>query len=135
MHALLVQSSEVATAMRRVQATRASTREELFRRVSLAEDIIRSEYRKGISLAELSQMTALSPNHLIRTYKQVFGDTPHQHVISLRLAEAKRLLSTTDRPILEVCLSVGFDSIGTFTSTFKRRFGQPPSAYRNKSIR
>lgn len=103
------------------------THPELTRRLWLAYDHLRSNLAAGPTLAEVAAVAALSPNHLIRTYRAAFGRTPHQHLTELRLQRAHRLLTTRDRSVTEVCLEVGFSSLGSFSDAFRRRFGVRPS--------
>lgn len=111
-------------------AVRASTREELYRRLHRARDYARSCYDRALSLGELSRVACLSPNHLLRHYRRLFGRTPHQELIERRLEVARELLRRTDRPVTEVCAAVGFESLGSFSRTFSRRVGASPLAYR-----
>ncbi len=74
-----------------LHAIRHSTREELFRRVSIAHDYIRSYFDNPIKLDEISRVACLSPNHLLRTYYQIYGRTPHQHISEFRIQKAKQL--------------------------------------------
>ena len=121
----------IIAAVNRIPAARRSTRDELMRRVLIAHEWIRGNYRQNVSLAKISQAAGLSPNHLIRTYKHVFGASPHQHVIDMRLREAAQMLRTrNDLSILAICSAVGFESPSTFSGTFRTKMGISPSGYR-----
>lgn len=72
----------------------------------------------------------MSPFRFIRRFHAVFGSTPHQFRIDARLNRAKVLLAGRDLSVTDVCLEVGFTSLGTFSDLFARRVGAPPSAYR-----
>lgn len=85
-----------------------------------------------LALAELAAVAGLSPNHLLRAFRQVIGRTPHQYLTELRLARARRLLRETDQPVTEICLAVGFASPGSFSWLFRRATGLPPLAYRRR---
>jgi hypothetical protein len=74
----------------------------------------------------------MSPFHFIRRFQSVFGETPHQFRIRSRLDRAKYLLAVSDYSVTEVCLEVGFTSLGTFSDLFARRVGTAPSAYRRQ---
>lgn len=100
--------------------------------MSIVHDVIRSQYCESLTLDQLSRLAALSPNHLIRSYRQLFNVTPHQHVISLRLQEAGRLLKDTKLTVLEICHAVGFESLGSFSSSFRRKMGYSPNHYRTR---
>ena len=84
----------------------------------------------GVSVRAAAARTRLSPFQFIRRFHAVFGATPHQLRIAARVDRARRLLALTNRPVTEVCLDVGFSSLGSFSALFARRVGAPPSAYR-----
>jgi AraC-like DNA-binding protein len=113
-------------------AARPTTREELYRRVHCARDYIAALYHKPITLDDIAAVACLSPNHLLRSFKHIFGSTPHQFITALRLEEAQRLLRNTEISVTEVCFAVGFESLGTFSWLFRRRFGVSPRQYRQK---
>ena len=114
-------------------AARPATREELYRRVHCARDYIAAMYHMPITLDDIAAVACLSPNHLLRSFKQVFGGTPHQFITALRLEEAQRLLRNTEIPVTEICFAIGFESLGTFSWLFRRHFGVSPSKYRQKT--
>lgn len=116
----------------RLDSVRPATREELYRRVSRARDYIRAMLAEPVTLAELARIACLSPNHLLRSFRKVFGKTPHQFLTEQRLGEAKRLLLTTDSSVIEICLACGFESHGSFSSLFRGRYGFAPSHYRRQ---
>jgi len=62
----------------------------------------------------------------------LFGETPHQFRIQARLDHAKQLLALSDYSVTDVCMEVGFSSLGSFSALFARRFGSPPSVYRRR---
>ena len=72
----------------------------------------------------------MSPFHFIRRFESAFGVTPHQFRIQSRLERAKYLLALSDYSVTDVCMEVGFSSLGSFSSLFARRFGIPASVYR-----
>lgn len=113
-----------------IPAVRAATRTELYRRLHLARDYMAASYSQPITLDDVARTARLSPNHLLRTFKQAFGATPHQFLTEVRLKQARRLLTTTERPITDICLEVGFESLGSFSWLFRRRFGMSASAFR-----
>ncbi len=111
-------------------ATRATTRIELYRRLHLARDYIDATYAGPVTLADLARTAGLSPNHLLRTFQQLFHQTPYQYITRRRLELARRLLAETERPISEICLAIGFESLGSFSWLFRRKVGVAPSEYR-----
>lgn len=115
-----------------LHAVRASTREELYRRLHRARDYAHAMFDKPLSLDEMAQIACLSPNHFLRTFGQVFRQSPHQYLTALRLGRAKQLLAGTELSVTEVCYAVGFASLGSFSWLFRRRFGVSPEAYRQR---
>ena len=92
-------------------------------------DTIDREYDAPLDLAALARVAHVSPDHLIRTFRAVFGETPHRYLQRRRVERAMFLLRTTDLDVTDVCLAVGFTSLGSFSRTFSAIVGQSPSAY------
>jgi AraC-like DNA-binding protein len=101
--------------------------------VRLARRILDREYDTPITIEQLSREVALSPYYLIRLFRRVYRQTPHQYLVQQRIARAKELLRTTDLPITEICVAVGFESLGSFSTLFRKAVGISPSAYRNSA--
>lgn len=133
-HALLLAHERERQRVRSVAALRASTREELYRRLHRSRDYILAMYNQPIDLQMLAGVACLSPNHFLRTFAQVFGQTPHQFLMTTRLTKAHELLASSDISVTEVSLTVGFESLGSFSSLFRRHFGFPPSSLSKKVI-
>ena len=95
------------------------------RRLVRARDLLHDEATRGPTLDELAGATGLSRAHLARQFTQTFGMPPHQYLVRVRLDQAKRALAAGDS-VTEVCYQVGFESFGTFSSTFRRRTGMSP---------
>jgi AraC family transcriptional regulator len=113
-----------------LKSVRVVTRRELYRRAARARDFTEAMFSEPIALADIAKAAALSPNHLLRVFPQIYHQTPHQFLTNRRLTEATRLLVNTESSITDICLAVGFESLGSFCSLFRRRFGMPPSEYR-----
>ena len=113
-----------------LRSAKVATRLELYARLHLARDYIEAMYSEPLQLNDLALVAAMSPGHMLRTFKELFGQTPHQYLINVRLNHAKRLLLTTDTPVTEIGVSVGFESLGSFSWLFRQRFGLSPRAYR-----
>jgi AraC-like DNA-binding protein len=107
-------------------------RHEGFRRLCLARDLLRVQREPSPSIAELAREVQISPFYFIRQFEALFGLTPHQFRIQTRLEAAKRLLATGDYSVTDVCMEVGFSSLGSFSTLFTRRVGEPPSMYRRR---
>lgn len=115
-----------------IPSLRASTREELYQRIYRARDFMAASYHQPITLDEISKVACLSTNHFLRSFKQIFGQTPHQYLTKLRLEEAQKLLRKNNLPIIQVCQSVGFESHSSFSLLFRRHFGVSPENYRRQ---
>jgi AraC-like DNA-binding protein len=93
-------------------------------------DLIDRDYAGDLDLASLARQAHLSADHLIRTFASVFGETPHRYLQRRRIERAMFLLRTTDLPVTQVCLDVGYSSLGAFSELFAAVVGVSPSAYR-----
>lgn len=95
-----------------------------------ARDMLRDANDCRLTIDDVAREAAMSPFHFIRRFSALFGETPHQVRIQARLDRAKHLLALGDDSVTDVCLEVGFVSLGSFSALFTRRVGTPPSAYR-----
>jgi AraC-like DNA-binding protein len=95
-----------------------------------AKDLADLRYVEPLEVADLARAARLSPAHFSREFRRAFGETPHRYLLTRRLERSAALLRNTDWSIAAVCMSVGLRSVGSFTSSFTRAFGRPPSAYR-----
>jgi AraC-like DNA-binding protein len=102
----------------------------LARHLVRAKDLADARYYESLSVRDLAAAAGLSPAYFSRQFKQTFGESPHQYVLTRRLERAASLLRTTDWSIAHICFAVGAQSVGSFTSSFRRMFGQTPLAYR-----
>lgn len=115
------------------KSVKASTRTEITRRLGRAVDYIHDNASRTVGLADIAAAAALSPHHFHRLFRQALKRTPHRYMSDLRLSRATRLLARTDLPVTEVCFSVGFSSLGSFSTLFTRTYGLAPSAWRAKA--
>jgi AraC-like DNA-binding protein len=127
---LLVQNQDAYRKSLNVQAVKASTRLEIFRRISTARDWMEANYNTELTLEDLGAVAAMNSQHFLRMFKQVYSITPHQFIIDLKLRKAKVLLETSPMTISEICQAIGFESVFSFSILFKGRFGLPPSGFR-----
>lgn len=130
MAGLLAAQGAAARAAQAMPAARPATRAELYRRLHLARDYAEAMFAEPVALADLADVAGMSANHLLRSFRQAFGQTPHQYISALRLARARELLAGTDLPVTEICLAVGFTSLGSFSWLFRRSVGLAPAEYR-----
>ena len=102
------------------------------RRLLRAKDAIDRDFAKPLDIRALARTAIVSEAHFIRTFKAAFGETPHRYLQRRRVERAMWLLRSTDRSVTDVCMAVGFSSLGTFSRVFTEVVGEPPSAYRRR---
>ena len=95
-----------------------------------ARDKMDRSYGRPLDGAALARIALTSEAHFIRTFRETFGETPHRYLQRRRLERAMALLRETERPVTQVCLDVGFSSLGSFSRTFNDVIGMSPTAYR-----
>jgi AraC-like DNA-binding protein len=95
-----------------------------------AKDLADARYFEPLGVDDLAAAAGLSRAHFSREFRRAFGEPPHAYLLTRRLERAAALLRGTDRSVADVCLSVGLQSIGSFTTSFSRAYGRPPTAYR-----
>jgi len=100
----------------------------LYRRIVQAKLFIDTNYADNINLDDIADESYFSKFHFLRQFKRIYGKTPHQYLINVRVEIAMQLLRT-DIPVTDVCFSVGFESLSSFSGLFKRIVGLTPSAY------
>jgi AraC-like DNA-binding protein len=114
----------------RLPVVRAATRAELHRRLLRGRQFLDESCAEPVCLADAARAACLSAFHFHRLFRQAFGETPHTYLTRRRLERAARLLDQTDWPVRAICSDVGFQSLGAFSSLFRRRFGLSPRSYR-----
>jgi AraC-like DNA-binding protein len=95
-----------------------------------ARDLADARYFEPLSVDDLARAAGLSRAHFSREFRRTFGESPHSYLLTRRLERAAALLRGTDRPVIEICLAVGLQSVGSFTTSFTRTYGASPTAYR-----
>jgi AraC-like DNA-binding protein len=127
----LIRQALAATATaERLAVSRQATRIELYKRLSLAREWIHANYASPLPLESMAEKAQLNRQHFLRMFRDCFGITPHQYVIDVRLAAARKLLTETTEPVSAICRMTGFESAPSFSSLFRSRFGASPKAYR-----
>ncbi|MGW3993954.1 helix-turn-helix domain-containing protein [Amycolatopsis sp. NPDC004772] len=102
--------------------------------VQHAISAMRDRYFDPITLGQIAAEVFVSPFHLSRVFAELTGVTPGRYLTAVRLFEAKRLLLTTDLTVADVVCSVGYNSVGTFTSRFTKAVGMTPTQYRSPEV-
>jgi transcriptional regulator GlxA family with amidase domain len=106
--------------------------EETNRRMLRARDAMDRAYAEPLDVPALAQIASVSEAHFIRTFRATFGETPHRYLQRRRVERAMFLLRATDRSVTDICLDVGFNSLGTFSRSFQAIVGEAPTAYRER---
>lgn len=106
---------------------------DVYERLCRARRLIDLCYDLPLSLDQISSHACLSRYHFLRLFRQAFNKTPHQYLVERRIEKAKELLSSKDLRVTDVCFEVGFQSLGSFSSLFRKSVGHPPITYRERS--
>jgi AraC-like DNA-binding protein len=104
--------------------------EDLNRRLLRARDAMDRAYAEPLDVATVAAVAHISEAHFSRSFRAAFGETPHRYLQRRRVERSMFLLRETDRSITDICLDVGFMSLGTFSRTFREIIGETPSSYR-----
>ena len=121
---------DLAARASQLPALRASTREELARRVGVATSYLHANLGRGVTIVEAAREACLSPFHFHRLFSAFHGVTPHRYLTRLRLERARAALRAGGQSVAEVAFACGFESVGSFTTLFKRTFGITPGQIR-----
>jgi AraC family transcriptional regulator len=127
---LLTTHREVYRDIERLPPAKAATRLEIYRRILLARDFMESGLDRPLSIAEIASVACFSPFHFLRSFKAVFGETPHQYLTRRRIERAESLLMNTDMSVTAICFALGFESLGSFSTLFRRHAGLSPERFR-----
>lgn len=123
-------AATVKSERERIQAASASTRAELHRRVLKGRAVLDDTVAEAFDLDAVASEACLSPHHFHRTFSAALGEAPYAYVARRRIERARRLLEESDMPVADVCAAVGYESLASFTTRFRKLVGQPPAAYR-----
>ena len=102
------------------------------RRLLRARDAMDRSYFDPLDVPSLARIACVSEAHFIRTFRAAFGETPNRYLQRRRVERAMFLLRSSDRSVTDICMDVGFSSLGTFSRVFRDIVGEPPSVYRRR---
>lgn len=105
---------------------------ELVPHLRRARDHIDRHYRSDLNLDRLAAVAGVSKFHFARCFEAAYGDTPMRYVTRRRIERAQDLLRGANLTVTEVCMIVGFSSLGSFSSRFRQLVGESPAAYRQR---
>jgi AraC-like DNA-binding protein len=95
-----------------------------------AKGLADARYAEPLEVDDLARAAGLSKAHFSREFRRTFGESPYVYLLTRRLERAAALLRSTDYSVAEICLEVGLQGVGSFTTSFKRMHGMTPTAYR-----
>lgn len=107
---------------------------EIYQRLRHAREFIDTSFHLPIDLEQISRRAFFSPYHFLRLFKQTFHKTPHEYLTKKRLEKAKQLLVSSELSVTEICFEVGFESLGSFSTLFRKYAGHPPKLYRTRTL-
>src|SRR4051812_49908007 len=96
-----------------------------------AKDLADARYAEPLEVDDLARAASLSKAHFSREFRRTFGESPYVYLLTRRLERAAALLRTPDHSAPEICLEVGLQGVGSFTTSFNRLYGMAPPAYRS----
>ncbi len=114
-----------------LRSIKRATRTELYRRLNIAKDYIEAHISQNISIEYAANIACLSPHHFKRTFKDLFGISPHQFHVKKRLERACHLLQNSSS-VGEACRQVGFEDTSSFIRLFRRHFGHTPGVFASR---
>jgi AraC-like DNA-binding protein len=114
------------------QPSWALVNDETFRRLCRARDLLAAGYQSQIFLDTAAREACLSPFHFHRLFRSTFGETPHDFLTRRRMEHARHLLASGEMTVTEVCLEVGYSSLGSFSSKFQSIVGMAPTQYQRQ---
>jgi len=105
-----------------------------YRRLCRARSFIDRNFCQPINLNQISGQACFSRYHFIKLFRQTFNKTPHQYITQKRIEKAKALLTSSSLTVTDVCFEIGFESLGSFSSLFRKYVGDSPVIYRNRNL-
>ncbi|HTZ08003.1 MAG TPA: helix-turn-helix transcriptional regulator [Acidimicrobiales bacterium] len=103
------------------------------RRLRRARDRMDREYAQPLDVPALARTALMSPAHFSRRFREEYGETPYSYLMTRRVERAKALLRRGDLTVTEVCMAVGWTSLGSFSARFTELVGEAPSTYRARN--
>jgi AraC-like DNA-binding protein len=103
------------------------------RRLRLAKDVMDRDWSQPIDLDAVAASAGYSRYHFVRRFREVYGETPGQYLARRRIERARELLASANLTVTEICMLVGFSSLGTFCTRFKQQVGMTPTEFRARA--
>src|SRR5262249_3456864 len=118
----------------RINALRVRRTDPLRRRLDAARRFLESHLEEPLTLDEIARQAHLSKFHFLLLFRDAFHETPLRYLRRRRLEAARKLLTRTDLSVTDICLRVGFESLGSFSSLFRRFVGSSPNGFRRRFV-
>ncbi|WP_207929133.1 helix-turn-helix transcriptional regulator [Actinomadura sp. 6K520] len=106
---------------------------ELLRRMRLARDTMDRDWAEPLDVATVAARAGYSRYHFVRLFSEVYGETPGAYLARRRIERAQDLLRNANLTVTEICMLVGFSSLGTFCTRFKQQVGMTPTEFRGRA--
>lgn len=113
-----------------VDAVKAGTRKEIYKRLCIARDVLHTAHGDNIDLKKIGAAAGLSVPQLVRHFKAVFHTTPYRYLTGIRLQQAAGLLRRTGEPVQDIAWTCGFENAAAFSRAFKSAYGVQPGRFR-----
>ena len=97
-----------------------------------ARDHLDRHYREPLDLDAVAAVARVSKYHFVRCFESAYGETPMRYLTRRRIERAQDLLRSANLSVTEICMAVGFSSLGSFSSRFTAVVGMSPTAYRDR---
>jgi AraC-like DNA-binding protein len=97
-----------------------------------ARDHIDRHYQMSLDLDQLARVARVSKYHFAHSFAAAYGEAPIRYLTRRRIERAQDLLRAANLTVTEVCMLVGFSSLGSFSSRFAQLVGESPTAYRDR---
>lgn len=99
--------------------------------INRARELIHTDPAKHYTIPEISRHVALSPTKLKSGFKKLFGMGLYKYLQQQRMEKGKYLLENSEKTLKDISRSLGYKYKNNFSTSFKKRFGMPPAAWRN----
>lgn len=109
-------------------------RPDAIERLERARAFIDAAFDEPLDLERIASQAHFSRFHFLRLFKDMYGETPHAYLTRRRIEHAKELLARTELPVTQICLEVGFSSLGSFSTLFARHVGRSPDRFRRRWV-
>ncbi len=129
---ILSSGTDIQRSIARLPFARAAVRNDIYRRLALAKDHIRSNYDRAIDLEGICRETGMSKFHFLRVFRSFYGITPYQYLSAVRMEKAADLLQHTNASIAEIADGLGFEYPNSFIKAFRKTYKVAPLQYRRQ---